>query len=242
MKINQIKKLFNIFKCFAFIKALFNGSAAGTEHISVLKNLNSDFIVDVGANRGQFALVSRKIFPDAKIHSFEPLDEPAKIFETVFLEDSNVHLHRCAIGSENKTMAIHVSEHDDSSSLLPIGKKQSELFPHTGESEIRETLVQPLFEAISIDEISSNALLKIDVQGFELEVLKGCQSTLSKFTHVYVECSFIELYEGQALANEIIDFLHKNNFVLIGIHNTYYSRNGQAVQADFLFKKTTAST
>ena len=91
-------------------------------------------------------------------------------------------------------MTIHVSERDDSSSLLPIGKNQSELFPHTGGREVRETPVLPLDEAIDAEEIFSPALLKIDVQGFELEVLKGCCSMLDRFCWIYVECSFIELY------------------------------------------------
>ena len=128
MNLNKIKKLLNILKCPVFVKALFNGAAAGTEHACVLKNIQCDFVVDVGANRGQFALVARKMFPGSCIHSFEPLDEPAKIFENVFSDDANVHLHRCAIGAENATMSIHVSERDDSSSLLPIGKTSLNYF------------------------------------------------------------------------------------------------------------------
>ena len=79
------------------------------------------------------------------------------------------------------------------------------------------------------------ALLKIDVQGFEMEVLKGCNSMLDYFSWVYVECSFIELYEGQALANEVIDYLHTHGFKLAGIYNMSYDRSGIAIQADFLF-------
>jgi len=229
-----IKILFQPF----FIKALFKGCAAGTEHLSVLRNLECDYVVDVGANRGQFALIARKLFPKACIHSFEPLDEPAKIFESVFIDDKNITLHRCAIGSKNEIMTIHVSERDDSSSLLPIGHNQYELFPHTGESEVRTTSVLPLSEVIKIDDISNKSLLKIDVQGYELEVLKGCMTVLDKFMYIYVECSFIELYEGQAFASEVIDFLHKKNFVLSGVYNMCYDHNGKAIQADFLFKKS----
>ena len=58
------------------MRALVKGSAAGTEHGLVLQGINSNFIVDVGANRGQFALVARKVFPKARILSFEPLAEP----------------------------------------------------------------------------------------------------------------------------------------------------------------------
>ena len=80
----RIVKLFNILSDGTFLLALFRGLAAGTEHLSVLRKIKCDFVVDIGANRGQFALVVRKIFPNACIHSFEPLDEPASIFETIF--------------------------------------------------------------------------------------------------------------------------------------------------------------
>jgi hypothetical protein len=60
---------------------------------------------------------------------------------------------------------------------------------------------------------------------------------LTKFSSDYVECSFIELYEGQSLANEVIDLLHHQGFMLAGVYNIAYKRNGIAIQADFLFSK-----
>jgi len=237
MKIEQAKKLLNILCEPLFIRALLKGAAAGTEHRRLLQSLDCRHVVDIGANCGQFALISRKCFPDARIDSFEPLAEPADRFERVFAGDANIHLHRCAIGAEKATMTIHVSERDDSSSLLPIGKNQSELFPHTGEREVREVPVLPLHEVIDAGRLSSPALLKIDVQGFELEVLKGCCSMLDRFACIYVECSFIELYEGQALADEVIDYLSQHGFRLVGLYNMTYDKKGIAVQADFLFSK-----
>jgi len=215
--------------------ALLNGAVAGIEHGFVLQNLNCEYVVDVGANRGQFALIARKIFPQAKIHSFEPLEEPAQIFKRVFGKDPNVTLHACAIGREKATATIHVTKDDDSSSMLPITKTQSGLFPGATERETRQVTVLPLSQALGDTSIPSASLLKIDVQGFELEVLKGCEDILSKFSHLYIECSFIELYEGQALAHQIVSWLEQRNFILRGVHNMYYQKNGMAVQGDFLF-------
>ena len=231
----KLIKLLNIVREPMFVRACFRGTAAGTEHRRLLQSMNCGHVVDVGANGGQFSLISRKCFPDARIDSFEPLTEPADRFNKVFADDANVHLHRCAIGDEKATMTIHVSDRDDSSSLLPIGKNQSELFPHTGEREVRETPVLPLHEALDADELASPALLKIDVQGFELEALKGCHSMLDRFAWVYVECSFIELYEGQALAHEVIEYLSQHGFKLAGVYNMTYDSKGMAIQADFLF-------
>lgn len=217
------------------IKGLLHGTAAGVEHQAVLKNLDLDFILDVGANRGQFALISRKIFPDAIIHSFEPLSKPAEIFKQVFQQDQLITLHECALGREKTVREIHVTRDDDSSSLLAVNRVQSELFPGSVEVGKSSVLVMTLKEAINIQEISSKAFLKIDVQGYEMEVLLGCEEALEKIAYIYVECSFVELYSGQPLAYEVISWLLNKNFSLCGVYNLCYTQRGIAVQGDFLF-------
>jgi len=64
---------------------------------------------------------------------------------------------------------------------------------------------------------------------------------LSRFSWVYAECSFIELYAGQALAGEIVSWLRERGFDLAGVYNMSYDRIGRAVQADFLFRAHTAT-
>ena len=235
---NKIAKLFHILAEPFFIKALLKGSAASAEHASVLETMNCQTVVDIGANRGQFALITRKHFPEAKVFSFEPLKEPAAIFRKVFISDSKVKLHELAIGPYEKKTKIHVSRADDSSSLLPISPLQNNLYPGTAEKETRVIQAKPLDAILSEEDIKKPALLKIDVQGFEREVLQGCKSLLVSFSYIYVECSFVELYVGQSFAHEIIQFLDEAGFVLTGIHNLSYDRDGVAIQGDFLFKNS----
>lgn len=132
-------------------------------------------------------------------------------------------------------MEIHVSNRDDSSSLLPIGKNQVKLFPSTKQKEKREISALPLDKVVDMQSVSFPRLLKIDVQGFELQVLMGCESVLNKFAYIYVECSFIELYDGQALCHEVILFLQERGVYLKGVYNIYYDKFGIAIQADLLF-------
>jgi FkbM family methyltransferase len=232
----RLNKLYQIILDPFFISAFIKGAAAGTEHRAILAELNLDFIADVGANRGQFALISRKVFPKAIIHSFEPLEEPRKIFKKIFGSDPNVTLHSYAVGREKTTATIHVTNDDDSSSVLPITKRQSNMFPGATEKETRQVNVLPLSQAFKTISIPPASLLKIDVQGFELDVLKGCEDILNKFSYIYIECSFEELYSGQALAHDVISWLSESGFVLCGIYNMYYDKNGAAIQGDFLFK------
>jgi FkbM family methyltransferase len=231
-------KLAKIFRAAIFINGLFKGAAAGVEHEAMLRSLGGcRLLVDIGANRGQFALVARHCFSNAKIISFEPLQKPAAIFRRVFSGDGNVRLHQAAIGPTAETRAIHISQRDDSSSLLPISSAQTTIFPGTKEVAQADVRVAPLDEFLKVHDLLTPALLKLDVQGFEYEALAGCESLLAYFDWIYCECSFVELYSGQKLAWEIIDWLSDRNFHLAGVFNPAYDSHGQAVQADFLFKR-----
>ena len=233
--IKHFIKLTDILRNRFFLLALLKGTAAGTEHLKMLNDLDCNHIIDIGANKGQFALVARKKFPKARIDSFEPLSAAADIFEKVFKNDDNTFLHRIAVGKKEDVATIHVSNKADSSSLLPIGERQVSLFPGTQELVQRSIKVAPLKSIIAINDIQQPTLLKIDVQGYELEALYGCQSLFDKINYIYCECSFVELYKGQALTHEIIDFLNQNGFKLVGVYNVHYNKSGIAIQADFLF-------
>ena len=58
------------------------------------------------------------------------------------------------------------------------------------------------------------------------------------FSYVYVECSFVELYVGEAMVDDIIAWLQERGWYLSGIYHMVYDRNGRSIQADFLFENT----
>lgn len=218
------------------IRALGRGVAAGIEHQPLLASLGSQTVVDIGANKGQFALAARRALPGAWIVAFEPLPVPASLFRRVFARDPRVRLHEAAIGSADERMTIHIAGRDDSSSLLPISRRQEEYFPGTGKVGEQEVRVSPIAAFLHPADIAGQrTLLKIDVQGYEMEALRGCESILSEVCHIYVECSFVELYVGQELAPAVISFLAERGFGLDGAYNVTYDRKGVAVQADLLF-------
>lgn len=212
--------------------------AAGVEHTTVLRNMPGlRTIVDVGANRGQFALAAQHFFPEAEIISFEPLARPAANYRLVFRDTPRVTLIDAALGPEAAEAVMHVSRRDDSSSLLPITSKQDDLFPGTAEIGTETVRVARLSECLPAKAITEPALLKVDVQGFELQALVGCEDLLDRFEWAYIECSFVELYAGQARAHEIIAWLRGHDFDLSGVYHTAYDAAGRTVQADFVFAR-----
>lgn len=212
--------------------------AASSEHVAALSGLGGcRTVVDIGANRGQFSLAVRYVLPGARIVAFEPLPGPAERFREVFAGQSMVQLVEAAVGPKEGESEIHVAGRDDSSSLLPITSLQDELFPGTacnGSASVRMTRLE---SAVAEADVVAPALLKLDVQGFELNALHGCEALLQQFTWVYVECSFVELYESQALADEVVGWLRDRGFRIGGIYNLSRDRTGRAVQADFLFER-----
>jgi FkbM family methyltransferase len=235
--IRRISKLSQLLSHPQYRRGLGLGVAAGIEHEAVLRTLRCRTVVDVGANIGQFSLATRVCIPGARILAFEPLGKPAEKFERLFQEDDQVALHRAGIAPRRERTRMHVSARIDSSSLLPSTETQTAVFPGTAQTGTEEVEVGPLSAFIKPADLVGPCLLKLDVQGFELKALQGCSDLLSMFEYVYVEASFVELYEGQALADEVLMFLRDFGFALHGVHNMIYDRAGHAVQGDMLLNR-----
>lgn len=210
---------------------------AAVEHRRVLAP-DLATIIDVGANRGQFALAARHWSPRARVISFEPLPGPAALFRRVFAGDPLITLHQSALGTSRATLTMHISARDDSSSLLPISATQSSIFPGTAEVGSLKVPVAPLSDFVQANELRSPAMIKLDVQGYEYDALLGCESVLPCVQWIYCECSFLELYTGQKLAPEVISLLAQRGFQLVGIQNPCWDPAGRSVQADLLFARS----
>ena len=233
----RIWKLYRVTKSRPLMKTLLRYKVlAGMEHrhlsLSCVKTL-----IDIGAHKGQFSLAARHLAPGIKIISFEPLFDAAETYRKIFRTDKNTVLHQVAIGQKNGFQKMYISRRSDSSSLLPISFLQTSIFSGTEEVDNIHVKVGRLDEFVSPEQLISPAMLKIDVQGFEYEVLQGCESLLDSFEYVYCECSFVELYTGQRFAHEIITWLSDRGLVLAGIYNPFYDKKGKAIQADFLFSR-----
>jgi FkbM family methyltransferase len=205
------------------------------EHTAVQFGARFATVLDVGAARGQFALFALARFPGAKLICFEPLPD-AHATERRVLRGRDVELHAVALGSSPGQTVLHVSVQDDSSSLLPIGFQQYKAFPGTHESHEIAVTVDTLDSYLD-EQTPRPCLLKIDVQGGELDVLQGADAALSYVDEILVEVSFVELYTGQALAGEVIHYLMEHDFKLVDVYGLARAVDGIALQADLLFRR-----
>ena len=217
-------------------RGLRHGVLPTVDHRPMFARVKPDGVVDVGANRGQFALACVSCLPGVPLHSFEPLESEAAVYRRVVPERPGSALHPFALGEEPGVARIHVSARRDSSSLLPIGRLQTEIFPETAEVGTQEIQVRRLDDLPEAWAYGRELLLKLDVQGFELSVLKGAVHALGRCRYVYCECSEVELYRGQALAGEIRGFLEAQGFRAVLRLNAAHA-DGRLIQADHLFER-----
>lgn len=222
-------------------RGLKHGVAAAIEHAAVPLPPDVRTVVDVGAHSGQFALFALERFPRAKLICFEPQDAPRqKLTEVLGPDNERTTIVPSALSSATGSAEMHVSRADDSSSLLPIGRAQVVAFPGTEEAATDLVTVDTLDSVIP--SVTSPSLLKIDVQGTELSVLEGATRLLQSITHVLVEASFTELYEGQPLASDVIAFLNDQGFDLTGAFDMKHDIAGHCLQADLLFRRREAAS
>jgi len=195
------------------------------ENLNLISSLKFNNILDVGANIGQFSLLASFLYPNKKIIAFEPISICYEKFLRVFENNKNIHIYKLALGNVNKRQKFFITESNDSSSFFrPINYNYIEEF----DVQIKRA------DSIIDKKLLKNSLLKIDVQGFEFEVLKGFSNSLKDLKYILVEISSITLYENQPLFDSINRYLMKKNFKCIKVDNKTKFKNN-LYQADYLY-------
>lgn len=199
--------------------------------------LGVDDVLDVGANSGQYATFLRDAGYRGRIVSFEPLAEPARALRTAAARDPRWQVEQVALGAHAGQVAIHVAGNSYSSSALPMLDAHLSAAPesrYVGQETAPMTTVDDMVARHAPD--LSRTLLKIDVQGYEWEVLAGAAATLSAVAAVQVELSLVPLYSGQRLMGDIVDLLVGTGLDLWSLEPGFRDpRNGRMLQCDGVF-------
>jgi FkbM family methyltransferase len=204
-----------------------------------LRELSIKTIVDIGAHKGESARSFLSIFPDAQIHSFEPLSDCFLKLSELQKNNPRLHCYNLALGSEEATVQINRSSFSQSSSILPMGDTHKHAFPFTAGQSTEEVRVSTLDTQSSQWNPEKNILVKIDSQGYEMEVLRGATSFIEKTAVIICEVSFTQLYDSQPLFHNVYDFLLERNFRYQGSAGQLSDpRNGYPLQQDAIFMRT----
>lgn len=202
-----------------------------------IKNDNPVFF-DVGANYGQTIDEITEVFKNNEIHSFEPSPGVFEFLRNKTSDRRNINIWNFGIGSSKKHLLLNENTNRNMSSFLEIGKEGWGSIEY--KTSVPVTTIDDFCEEQDITKID---VLKIDTQGYELEVFKGARKSMqeNRIGLLYFEITFIDMYQNLPSFGELYDIAINNGFELITIYPIKY-KNNRAGWTDVLFKHKSYSS
>lgn len=201
-----------------------------------LQRRGIDMVIDVGANEGQFASALYSTGYAGSIVSFEPLPGPHTKLSRLATTHPRWHVaDRTAVGSSDGSIEINVSQNLVSSSILPL------LEGHIAAAPRSKIISKESVAIITLDSFShqmpmNRPFIKIDTQGYEMEVLCGAKELLGEARGVQVEVSIAPLYEGQPDFLKLLNFVREAGFDIWTINPGFREPgSGKLLQFDAVF-------
>lgn len=184
--------------------------------------------LDVGAHHGEVASMFRKAWPDAKGFCLEGQAEPLKALRARFEGDATVEIIPKLAGAKPQERVI-LRGRETSASVL-----EEDVHPQSETQEAEMTTID--HELSRFPPVTGAFLVKIDTQGYELEILKGAENCLQKTEALILEVNFLEIHKGVPLADELVAWLKERGFLVYDIAGiTRRPKNRSLWQADFVF-------
>jgi FkbM family methyltransferase len=201
---------------------------------------HGDVVIDVGAHVGDFSEAVLAHQPWVKIHAFEPLPAAFRILRKNLAPFGNIEFHNVALGRARGEGNFFVSKFTKASSFLVNGTildKGLYGIDFSTEEVLRVPIVA-LSDYLHEQNIGRVRLLKLDVQGFELEVLAGAESVLDRIDWIYTEARFVEgVYREAPLVNDIYVYLIQRGFRLQRMFGVSHDNEGNMIECDMLFQR-----
>ncbi|MEK6202330.1 MAG: FkbM family methyltransferase [Desulfobulbaceae bacterium] len=189
----------------------------------LLSNMAIDVVLDVGANTGGFGKMLRKIGYQEHIVSFEPVKRSYDVLTMQSKGDRLWTAFNYALGAEQSEPSINVPKPDDFSSFLNVTTSAKEIWSDVFTSVDKETVrvecLDDVFPGIEKGLAGCHSIfLKMDTQGYDLEVLKGAKEVLTRIRGLQSEISMIPIYQGMPDYLESLTLFRQKGFELTGLY------------------------
>ena len=183
---------------------------AGTRNFAV--------VFDVGANVGQTAYGLIRYLPNSQIFCIEPVEATMKQLKRDYAKYKNIQFVQAAFGSKRETVCIPLHKN---SVLNTLVKNQPRTEDLTGQNEM--IVVETLDDFCHTNGIKKIDLLKLDVQGWELEVLRGAEGLIRRndIYFVFAEVSFHKSDTDMQQFDELHEYMECNGFNFCGFYDTF---------------------
>lgn len=191
--------------------------------ISKLRLLDVRHVVDAGANWGDFSQAAQTFFPSAQIIAFEPLPDLAQPLAALAKRHNpRWIIEPVALGASTGETTLHLAEGDDTiGSLVGFSKEYLAANPHVRQTRSIPCRVARLDDVLEQKKITRVDLLKIDVEGFEFDVLAGAAKTLQAVRSLIVEISLVRSQQKDPL-RELLAILNQNSLYVVDIIPSWF--------------------
>jgi FkbM family methyltransferase len=246
--VNLFYKIINYIG-FDLIRIPFKTKRMNYDEIFKLKIKNKKPIIfDVGANEGQSIKRFKNIFPNSIIHSFEPNKNCYELLLKKYSNDKNIILNNLSCGEKIKKKKFLIMAKSGNSSFININKNSAWMKKRSEEIVIKKYIVKkPIVKMITLDsyirknKIKKIDILKLDTQGYEDKIIKGCQNSLKKIHFIEAEIMLDNVYKKFLNISDIEKKIIKKKFRLVGIEHHGGFKNlfeGYMFVVDTLYMRT----
>ena len=209
--------------------------------VRTLASRGIDTVLDIGANVGQYSSHLRFGGFDGRIVSVEPLDGAFAELSKRAARDPRWTVIQGGVGPDGETVEINVAGNSFSSSILPMTDAHLTAAPGSGYIATQKIQLRSVATLVAENRIDpARTLLKVDTQGFEKQVLDSAGALVDQFGAVQLELSFVELYEGQMLYDDLVARLAASGLVLWSFEPGISGEDGRLLQCDGLFVRPEA--
>jgi FkbM family methyltransferase len=221
---------FRLARAFAWTKR----KAQKLSHRNALLRLKSlgftpAVVYDVGAYRGGWTRLAAEVFPDAQFVLFEANRDHAGALAA----SGRRHLIAALGATDGGTRTFHVPRQGDVTGASLYVENTAH---YAGENlQVRAVETVRLDTLVARERLPAPDLIKIDVQGAELEVLAGASETLRHAGALIVEVSFVDYNKGGPLAAEVIAAIDRLGFKCADLCEVHRSAQDFVLQLDLLF-------
>lgn len=207
---------------------------------NVIKRQNVDLVLDVGANNGQFVDQLRAAGYQGLVCSFEPVKATFEALASRAENDPNWQVYQLALGAHPGEITINVTQGPDFSSVLVPNAFGQEKFGKNlqllrQEHVALETLSNFLVEKrVSRD---TKIFLKMDTQGYDLEVFAGASDWFNNILYILTEISFQPIYQGMPLYHDVLKHMENHGFAVAGFYPISRNSDFSVIEMDCLLVK-----
>ena len=195
-------------------------------------------VIDIGANDGSYSAYLDEFFRPELIHAFEPLADGQARLEALKLRAPHLTVHPLALADAPGQAVFFKNEYGPASSLLRVSEHSRRAFPETAQESPASVTVARLDDVLSAESLPPDILIKIDVQGAEDRVIRGGSGVFSAAAVVLIEMSFVPIYDGQPLFEEVHRLLETCGLRLAGFKNQIDDpQTGQPLFAHCLYHR-----